>query len=49
MKVIGDGNYLYRCISFSHWGNEQFFSDIKNEIILWLDKNRELFNEFFWG
>ena len=29
-------------------GNEQFFSDIKNEIIFWIDKNRELFNEFFW-
>ena len=47
VKVIGDGNCLYRCISFFLLGNEQFFSDIKNEIISWIEKNRELFNDFF--
>ena len=47
VKVIGDGNCLYRCISFFLLRNEQFFSDIKNEIISWIEKNRELFNDFF--
>ena len=47
IKVIGDGNCFYRCISFILLGNEQFYSDIKNEIISMIDKYLELFKEFF--
>ena len=47
IKVIGDGNCLYRCISYFLLGNEQFYSDIKNEIISWIDKNLDLFKDFF--
>ena len=32
---------------FLLFGNEQFYSYIKDEIIIWIDKNRELFNDFF--
>ena len=28
-------------------GNDDFFQDIKNEIINWIDNNREIFNDFF--
>ena len=47
IKVNGDGNCLYRCISFFLLGSEEFYIDIKNEIINWIDNNRKDFNEFF--
>ena len=47
VKIIGDGNCLYRCISFFLLGNEEFYNDIKNYIIRWIDNNREKFEDFF--
>ena len=47
IKIIGDGNCFYRCLSFFLLGNDDFFQDIKNEIINWIDNNRETFNDFF--
>ena len=46
IKIIGDGNCFYRCLSFFLLGNDDFFQDIKNEIINWIDNNRETFNDF---
>ena len=47
IKVIGDGNCFYRCISFFLLGNEQFYYYIKNKIISWIDKHLKLFKELF--
>ena len=47
VKIFGDGNCLYRCLSFFLLGNEQFYEEIKNEIIKWIENNREAYDEFF--
>ena len=47
IKIIGNLNYFYRCLSFFVLGNEQFYFDIKNEIKFSIDKNLELFKDFF--
>ena len=46
LKIKGDGNCFYRCLSFFLLGNDEFYEDIKNEIINWIDNNRETFNDF---
>ena len=47
IKIVGDGNCFYRCLSFFLLGNDEFFQDIKNEIINWIHNYRETFNDFF--
>ena len=47
IKILGDGNCLYRCLSLFLLGNDQFYDNIKEEIIKWIDNNRAQFNEFF--
>ena len=47
VKIFGDGNCLYRCLSYFLLGNDQFYVEIKNEIIKWIENNREEFDEFF--
>ena len=47
VEVMGDGNCLYRCISHFLLNSENYYNDIKNEIINWIDNNRKQFNEFF--
>ena len=47
IKVIVNLNYFYRCLSFFLLGNEQFYFDIKNEIKFSINKNLELFKDFF--
>ena len=48
IKVIGNLNYFYRCLSFFLFGNEKFYFDIKNEIKFSIDKNLELFKGFLF-
>ena len=47
LEIVGDGNCFYRCISYFIFGNQDYYAEIKNEIIKWIDNNREAFNEFF--
>ena len=47
LEIVGDGNCFYRCISYFILGNQDYYAEIKNEIIKWIDNNREAFNEFF--
>ena len=47
IKILGDGNCLYRCLSLFLLGNDKFYENIKQEIINWIDNNREKFNDFF--
>ena len=49
IKILGDGNCLYRCLSLCLLGNDQYYENIKLEIINWIDNNREKFNNFFLG
>ena len=46
LEIVGDGNCFYRCISYFILGNQDYYAEIKNEIIKWIDNNREAFNEF---
>ena len=45
IKILGDGNCLYRCLSLFLLGNDQFYDNIKEEIIKWIDNNRAQFND----
>ena len=47
IEIDGDGNCLYRCLSFFLLGNDKFYENIKNEIINWIEENMETFKEFF--
>ena len=47
IKIIGDGNCFYRCISYFFLNNQEFYIDIKNMVINWIDNNYETFLEFF--
>ena len=42
-----ESNCLYHCISHFLLNSENYYNDIKNEIINWIDNNRKQFNEFF--
>ena len=47
LKIDGDGNCFYRCISYFILENQYYYLEKKNEIINWIDNNREAFNECF--
>ena len=46
IKKKGDNNCLYRCLSFFE-GNEDFYSEIKELIINWIDNKLKKFENFF--
>ena len=47
VKILGDGICFYRFLSFFLLSNDQYCIDIKNEIIKWIDNNKELYLDFF--
>ena len=49
IKVSGDGNCFYRCISIWKYGNEHKHADIRNEIISHMSLNAEIYKEYVDG
>ena len=47
VKIIGDGNCFYRCLSFFLLNIQNFYEDIKNCIIGWIKNNYKTFVNFF--
>ena len=47
LEIVGDGNCFYRCLSFFLLSDDQYYKEIKNEIIKWIDNNKELYLDFF--
>ena len=47
VKIKDDGNCFYRAISFFLLGSQEFYMDIKNMIIDWIEKNFQLYEDFF--
>ena len=47
INIKSDGNCFYRCFAYFLLENEEFYTDIKNMIIEWIDKNYNKFIDFF--
>ena len=46
-KIEGDGNCLYRSISYFLLATEDYYNEIKKEIINWIEQNKQKFIDFF--
>ena len=46
-EINGDGNCYYRCVSYFLLGTENYYKEIKKEIIDWIEGNKAKFIEFF--
>ena len=42
-----DGNCYYRIVSYFLLGSQDYYNEIKNEIINWIENNKKRFSEFF--
>ena len=49
VKIIPDGNCLYRSISYFLFNNQEYYMNIKLLVIEWIENNYNIFKEFFWG
>ena len=47
VEIKGDGNFLYRAFSYFLFGNQNYYNNIKNLIIEWIENNYEIFTSFF--
>ena len=48
-KMIGDGNCLFRCFAFHHYGYERFHKKVRSEIVIYVIQNRVDFESFIVG
>ena len=46
-NITGDGNCFYRCISYYFLESEDFHLDYRNLLYEYMEKNKELFLDFF--
>ena len=47
IPISKDGNCFYRCLSYFLLNNDEFFEDIKNMIIEWIENNYKIYVNFF--
>ena len=47
IKIAKDGNCFYRCLSYFLLKSQEYYKNIKNLIIEWIENNYEDFLEFF--
>ena len=47
VEIKSDGNCLYRAFSYFLFGNQNYYNNIKNLIIEWIENNYEIFTSFF--
>ena len=47
IEITGDGNCFYRCVSYFLLGDQEYYEEIKNLIIEWIENNKEMFISFF--
>ena len=47
ISIEPDGNCFYRSVSYFLLGSQQYYNEIKKEIIDWIEKNKQKFIDFF--
>ena len=47
VEIKSDGNCLYRAFSYFRFGNQNYYNNIKNLIIEWIENNYEIFTPFY--
>lgn len=48
-KIMSDGNYLFGCFAFHHYGSQRFHQKVRTEIIIYVVQNWVDFESFIEG
>ena len=49
IKILKNGNCFYRCLSYFLLKSQEFYQNIKNLIIEWIENNYDIYLDFFGG